>query len=81
MIAYVDGARTEADTAAIPIHDRGFLFGDGVYDTCRVWHGRYLRFMEHAERFSLDGRTFPSTEAVERLTPAYWARVREACGG
>jgi branched-chain amino acid aminotransferase len=50
VIAYVDGAWTDASTAAIPIHDRGFLLGDGVYDTCRVLHGHYFRFTEHAER-------------------------------
>lgn len=50
MIAYVDGSWTDADEAVIPIHDRGFLFGDGVYDTCRVLGGRYFRFVEHARR-------------------------------
>lgn len=50
MIAYVDGEWREEDTAAVPIHDRGFLFGDGVYDTCRLFEGAYFRFEEHAER-------------------------------
>lgn len=50
VIAYVDGDWEDAATAAIPIHDRGFLLGDGVYDTCRVFEGRYFRFGEHALR-------------------------------
>jgi branched-chain amino acid aminotransferase len=49
-IAYVDGRWLDARTATIPIDDRGFLMGDGVYDTCRVFDGAYFRFDQHAER-------------------------------
>lgn len=49
-IAYVDGRWPDADAATIPIDDRGFLMGDGVYDTCRVYDGAYFRFDQHAER-------------------------------
>ncbi len=50
MLAYVDGSWEDAARGTIPIHDRGFLLGDGVYDTCRVLEGRYFRFVEHALR-------------------------------
>lgn len=50
MIAYVDGRWLEGAEAGVPIHDRGFLLGDGVYDTCRVFEGSYFRFEEHARR-------------------------------
>jgi branched-chain amino acid aminotransferase len=50
MIAHVDGEWVDARGATIPIDDRGFLLGDGVYDTCRVFEGVYFRFEEHAER-------------------------------
>ena len=50
MIAYVDGAWQDAEAGTVPIHDRGFLLGDGVYDTCRVFEGRYFLFPEHARR-------------------------------
>lgn len=50
VIAYVDGAWVDAATASVPIHDRGFLLGDGVYDTCRIVDGRYFRFDDHARR-------------------------------
>jgi branched-chain amino acid aminotransferase len=50
VIAYVDGEWRNESAATIPIHDRGFLLGDGVYDTCRVFEGAYFRFGEHAER-------------------------------
>ncbi|NIP82394.1 MAG: hypothetical protein GWM90_25480, partial [Gemmatimonadetes bacterium] len=50
MIAYVDGEWLAEDRATVPIHDRGFLLGDGVYDTCRVFEGAYFRFDEHAGR-------------------------------
>jgi branched-chain amino acid aminotransferase len=50
MIACVDGQWLDARAATIPIDDRGFLLGDGVYDTCRVFDGAYFRFDQHAER-------------------------------
>ncbi|MFW5951137.1 MAG: aminotransferase class IV [Gemmatimonadota bacterium] len=50
MIAWVDGEWVEESEGRVPIGDRGFLYGDGVYDTCRLYDGRWLRFEEHARR-------------------------------
>lgn len=50
VIAYVDGDWVDPDDGVVPIHDRGFLLGDGVYDTCRVHHGHLFRFDDHAAR-------------------------------
>lgn len=55
VIAYVDGEWVDAAAATIPISDRGFLMGDGVYDTCRVYDGAYFRFDDHAERLRASG--------------------------
>ena len=56
MIAWVDGEWVEADRARIPIQDRGFLYGDGVYDTCRLYEGHWLWFPEHARRLHASAR-------------------------
>ncbi len=46
----MDGEWLEGDEARIPIDDRGFLYGDGVFDTCRLYEGRWLHFDDHARR-------------------------------
>jgi branched-chain amino acid aminotransferase len=52
---YVGGEWVDEETAAVPITDRGFLMGDGVYDTCRVFEGQYFRFDQHARRLRASG--------------------------
>jgi branched-chain amino acid aminotransferase len=54
-VVYLDGTWVDAARASIPITDRGFLMGDGVYDTCRVFEGAYFRFEEHAARLRASG--------------------------
>lgn len=82
MIAYVDGSWVDADEAVIPIHDRGFLFGDGVYDTCRVFAGRYFRFADHARRLHASAAVLripvPDVPALQELADELLARNRAA---
>lgn len=49
-IIYLNGEFLDRSRAAIPLDDRGFLFGDGVYEVCRVIQGRIDRFDEHWRR-------------------------------
>jgi D-alanine transaminase len=39
-----------ADEARVPIWDRGFLFGDAVYEVCRIYRGRCWLEEEHWAR-------------------------------
>ncbi|HZI31821.1 MAG TPA: aminotransferase class IV [Candidatus Binatia bacterium] len=41
----------EAD-AFVPLNDRGFLLGDGLFETIRVAGGKPFRFAQHLERLS-----------------------------
>jgi branched-subunit amino acid aminotransferase/4-amino-4-deoxychorismate lyase len=38
--------------AVIPINDRGFLLGDGLFETMRVVNGRPFRMAQHLERLT-----------------------------
>jgi aminodeoxychorismate lyase len=38
--------------AVVPIHDRGFMYGDGLFETMRVVNGRPFRLAQHLERLS-----------------------------
>ena len=74
MIAWVDGRWVPADEGRIPIDDRGFLYGDGVYDTCRLFEGRWFRFDEHARRLH-------ASAAVLRIDPPQAAELRRIADG
>lgn len=54
---YLNGKFLSIDEASIPVLDRGFIFGDGVYEVIPVYSRRPFRLSEHLQRLqaSLDG--------------------------
>ena len=48
--AFVNGRFVPEAQASVSIFDRGFLYGDGVFETMRVYGGRMFRAHEHMER-------------------------------
>ncbi len=55
-IIYLNGQYFPLEDARIPVMDRGFLFGDGVYEVIPVYSRRPFRLHEHLDRLqaSLD---------------------------
>jgi D-alanine transaminase len=51
-IAYLNGEFLPLEEARISPLDRGFLYGDGVYEVMPVYGGRPFRFEAHAERLT-----------------------------
>lgn len=49
-IVYLNGDFIPIDQAKISVLDRGFLFGDGVYEVIPAYGGRLLRLNEHLQR-------------------------------
>ena len=54
--ASVDGVVTPLDEARIPVMDRGFLYGDSIYEVFRTYDGVPLFFDEHWQRFENSAR-------------------------
>lgn len=54
---YLNGHFLPLEEACIPVMDRGFLFGDGVYEVIPVYSRRPFRLGQHLDRLqdSLDG--------------------------
>lgn len=47
MLVYLDGEYVQAAEARVSIDDRGFVFGDGVYEVTRAVNGRLFEEEEH----------------------------------
>src|SRR5512140_3524807 len=57
MTVYLNGEFMPMEEATVPVLDRGFIFGDGVYEVIPVYSRRAFRLAEHLKRLqhSLDG--------------------------
>jgi D-alanine transaminase len=69
---YLNGDFMPIEQARVPVMDRGFLFGDGVYEVIPVYGGRLFRFQHHIERLqnSLDG-----IRLVNPLSDSKWEQM------
>lgn len=47
---YLNGVFLPIDQACVPVLDRGFLFGDGVYEVIPVYGGNLFRLEQHLQR-------------------------------
>lgn len=50
MFAYINGRILPEDQAFVSINDRGWLYGDAVFETLRTYGGRAFKFQEHLDR-------------------------------
>src|SRR5258705_318642 len=64
MTVYLNGQFLPADQAKISVLDRGFIFGDGVYEVWRVVEGKLFEHGRH------DRRLRRGLEALELEVPA-----------
>lgn len=64
---YFNGSFMPIEEAKVPVLDRGFIFGDGVYEVIPVYSRRAFRLHEHLARLqhSLDGIQLPNPHSVD----------------
>lgn len=60
-LAYVNGKTMPIEQAYVPIEDRGYQFGDAVYEFFASYHGRIFAMEDHLDRMerSLKALAFP----------------------
>jgi len=63
---HVDGKLVPADEATVSVRDRGFLYGDGVFETLRVYGGEIFAWESHAERLA---RSLSTLDFEETMPP------------
>ena len=49
-LTYFNGEMVEPGTKVVSLDDRGYCFGDGVYEVVRVYNGRAFAFSYHQDR-------------------------------
>jgi aminodeoxychorismate lyase len=52
MLVFLNGQFVPEPQAVVPINDRGFMYGDGLFETMRVVNGRPFRMAQHLERLA-----------------------------
>jgi len=50
MEVFLNGQFLTEGRAVVPVGDRGFLYGDGLFETMRVFNGKPFRMAQHLER-------------------------------
>ena len=50
VLVNVNGRISDGASAAIPVFDHGFLYGEGVYETIRTYNGEPFLFDRHMQR-------------------------------
>lgn len=77
---YLNGRFLPLEEASIPVMDRGFLFGDGVYEVIPVYDRQPFRLAEHLARLqdSLDGIRLANPHGVAEWSDLV-ARIVQAC--
>ena len=75
-LAYYNGKITSIDDMMIPANDRGFYFGDGIYEAAMVFDYKIYALQDHLDRMfnsaamlriELPYTKEPGTEAGEQL--------------
>jgi len=79
MLVYLNGSYLHQDDAKVHVSDRGFLFGDGVYEVFRVVHGEIFREQAHLERLneSLDAMGLDVEKKIRKSLPGVFRELIE----
>jgi branched-chain amino acid aminotransferase len=69
---YLNGAFVDKEKAVISVFDHGLLYGDGVFEGIRAYHGRVFKLKEHIVRL------FESARAIMLKMPWSQQEIMEA---
>lgn len=72
-IVFLNGDFVPYEQARIPIMDRGFLFGDGIYEVTAVLGGKLLDNIPHLARLE---RSLKEIAVANPYTDAEWTRLQ-----
>ena len=71
-MVFLNGTFIEKDKAFVSVMDRGFLFGDGVYEVIPLYLGKIFRLTEHLNRLQT---SLNSIQITNPYSPAKWRSI------
>lgn len=71
-LCYLNGDYTPLKDARISVLDRGFIFGDGVYEVVPAYAGKLFRFEHHMARLN---RSLAELRIANPLSKAEWQAI------
>jgi branched-chain amino acid aminotransferase len=63
-VVHVDGELVASDEATVSVHDRGFRYGDGAFETVRAYGGTVFAWERHADRLEATLETLGFAQAA-----------------
>lgn len=69
---YLNGEYSTLRHAKVSVMDRGFIFGDGVYEVVPVYAGRPFRFAQHMARLD---RSLAEMRIAAPMSPPQWREL------
>src|SRR5437660_12909704 len=69
---YINGKLFDKADAKISVYDHGLLYGDGVFEGIRIYHGKVFRLREHV------GRLYESARSIRLEIPLNREQMEEA---
>jgi D-alanine transaminase len=69
LLCYLNGEYTSLAQAKVSVLDRGFIFGDGIYEIVPVYGRKLFRFEEHMARLE---RSLAKVRIVNPHTRGEW---------
>src|SRR3989338_4932794 len=72
MKIYLNGQLVDKEKAVVSVFDHGLLYGDGVFEGIRAYHGRVFKLREHIDRL------FNSARAIMLQIPITKKALEEA---
>ncbi len=72
VLACLNGETMPMEQARVPVWDRGFLFGDSVYEVFRMYRGRRWLEAEHLARLRRSLRSSNSRRSISNAWSSGW---------
>ncbi|TGE32140.1 branched-chain-amino-acid transaminase [Desulfosporosinus sp. Sb-LF] len=66
LVIYCNGAYVPEEEAKISVFDHGFLYGDGIFEGIRAYHGRVFKLEEHLKRLYESAKSIQLTIGITK---------------
>ncbi len=75
---YFNGSLVPEEEAKVSVFDRGFLYGDGLFETMRAYRGKVFRLEEHLQRLFHSAQiiSLPIPKTLKELEEAVYATLK-----